>query len=224
MRESIGTRGGAAALVLAAAALLGAGCGKSPSGAESAGEPAISRRIVANELRAQAVFDRENPEIAPLASARPGEVAVLLFVTTDCPIANGYGPEIGRIRADCVSRGARFAAIHVDPELAIEDAWRHAKEFDLGESVFIDRRHLLVDALGIRVTPEAAVLVAEDRDHWRLDYRGRIDDLYVDFGQRRAEASTPDLRLAIDRALAGTKGELVLTRAIGCYVPELGDR
>jgi hypothetical protein len=49
------------------------------------------------------------------------------------------------------------------------------------------------------VTPEVAVVGPGGA----LLYRGRIDDLWSDYGKRRQEPTTRDLRAALDAALAG---------------------
>ncbi|MEC7776571.1 MAG: hypothetical protein VYC32_10785, partial [Planctomycetota bacterium] len=52
-------------------------------------------------------------------------------------------------------------------------------------------------------------------------YRGRIDDLYADLGQKRRQARNRDLRDALDAVLSGKAVKNPTTRAVGCYIPEL---
>jgi len=54
-------------------------------------------------------------------------------------------------------------------------------------------------------------------------YRGRVDDLYVDFGQARAEPTTHDLADAIESTLLGKSVANPRTQAIGCLIADLKD-
>jgi len=146
-----------------------------------------------------------------------GAASVLIFTTTDCPIANGYAPEIRSIAAAYAARGVAFWLVHVDPDASAEAARRHAAEYALPGTILLDRRHALVRELGVEVTPEACLLDAKGR----VRYQGRIDDRYADFGKQRPEPTVHDLRAALDAVLAGGAVAEPRTRAVGCYVPEV---
>lgn len=107
--------------------------------------------------------------------------------------------------------------IHVDPELSREAAGEHAMQYSLKAPVVIDRTHRLVAATGAKVTPEAIVI---DRSGL-IRYRGRIDDQFADFGDRRKEARTHDLRDAISAVLGGQTVKAPETQPIGCLISEL---
>src|SRR5262249_46510723 len=64
----------------------------------------------------------------PLA---PGDKmgSVLIFYLQDCPICNGYAPEINRI-AETFTNFA-FYIVQVDPDLKLEAAKRHAQQYEL---------------------------------------------------------------------------------------------
>ncbi len=47
-------------------------------------------------------------------------VSVLLFVTTDCPVANAFAPEINRIVSDYGPRGVAFTRVYTDVTLTPE--------------------------------------------------------------------------------------------------------
>ncbi|GIT77890.1 MAG: hypothetical protein Ct9H300mP32_2720 [Verrucomicrobiota bacterium] len=71
-----------------------------------------------------------------------------------------------------------------------------------------------------QVTPEAAVFDAKGR----LIYRGRIDDLYADFGKKRARPTRHDLRDTLDALLAGKRLTKRTTKAVGCYIDFSNDK
>ena len=157
-------------------------------------------------------------EIRPFRTAEAeAGAAVVIFVTTDCPIANRYAPEIERIRRDYAERGVSLTLIHVDAKLSDEEALAHAREFGLGAGLAVDREHLAVQAAGARVTPEAVVVDPVGR----IRYRGRIDDQFADYGARRVQPLRRDLREAIEDLLAGREVAVSETEAIGCHIPTL---
>ena len=139
---------------------------------------------------------------------------LLFFVATDCPISNRYAPEIARICRDYSSRGVRCFMVYPDAAVDAAAVAKHRADFGLGSTpAIIDRRHELVDAVGSRVTPEAALYSSGGRV-----YRGRIDDLYIDVSRARLQATRHDLRLALDATLAGRPVPQPDTEAIGCFI------
>jgi hypothetical protein len=80
----------------------------------------------------------------------------------------------------------------------------------------LDPQHQWVGEAGATRTPEVAVFSPRRE----LLYRGRIDDRYVDFGQRRTEPTTHDLRDALEAILAGKPVAQSRTEPIGCDIPK----
>ena len=150
---------------------------------------------------------------------RPLEVAartlhVLLFLTTDCPIANAYAPTIARLREEFEAQGVRFFLVHVDPQLGPDAALHHAAAYGHRPPILLDRRHELVRAVGATITPEVAVLAPGGV----LAYRGRIDDWFGAIGKKRPAPTGHDLRDALGELLAGRAPREARTEAIGCDI------
>jgi peroxiredoxin len=142
------------------------------------------------------------------------KAVVILFIAADCPIANGYAPEINRICAEYEPKHIAFFLVHGDPGLSEADARKHAREYGFTCPVVIDREHELVKRLGAMVTPEAAVVGVDGA----ILYRGRIDNLYLALGKKRFEATTHDLRAALDAVVAGREVPVPRTTAVGCAI------
>jgi hypothetical protein len=138
-----------------------------------------------------------------------GRPEVFLFLTTDCPIANRFAPEIQRIVAEYEARGVAFSLVYTDgtPE-AIR---KHASEYGYESAVQGDAGRVLARKYGVTVTPEAVVVAGGARV-----YRGRIDDRYLAPGQYRLKPTTRELRDALDAVLAGRPVTVSETRAAGC--------
>src|SRR4051812_12968508 len=70
---------------------------------------------VAASPREAVVRDLDGRVHRPFA---PGQVRVLVFVTSDCPISNGYAPEIQRVCGAYMTRGVDCLLLYED--MAIE--------------------------------------------------------------------------------------------------------
>jgi hypothetical protein len=162
------------------------------------------------------VQDIAGRDVRPLD---PGDrkATVLFFVMHECPVANSYAPEIRRIMSEYAGRGVRSYVVYVEDDLTPAAARKHARDFGYKEGVILDPTHLLVKAAGATISPEAAVL---SPTHEVL-YLGRIDDRVADFGKRRVEPTRRDLRLALDKILAGEPVPARRTKAVGCYIPDV---
>jgi len=84
----------------------------------------------------------------------------------------------------------------------------------------LDHDHKLTRFAGAEVTPEAAVFDGKGL----LVYRGRIDNLYADFGKKRAKPTRRDLRETLDALLAGKRLAKRTTKAVGCYIDFSNDK
>lgn len=161
--------------------------------------------------------------LAPLAlwaaepPAQPG-VTALFFITHDCPIANSYAPKIRSLCDEYAKRGVTCKLVYADPSHTADRIRKHQQDYSLSTiPAIVDREHQLVKTYQPKVTPEAVVL-AQDK----VVYRGRIDDRWVGWGQKRQQASREDLRDALNRALAGDRN-LVETKAVGCWIADLAN-
>jgi len=144
-----------------------------------------------------------------------GNVDVLIFVSTECPISNRYAPEIDRIAAEYQSKRVQVFLIYAEPGIDASKVRASFKDFHAGSQAhaIVDERFALTAATGATVTPEAVVYTNRGRQ-----YRGRIDDLNLAAGQSRRVAGHRDLRDALDAAIAGRPVGSPETPAIGCVI------
>ncbi len=139
---------------------------------------------------------------------------VLLFLTTDCPLSNGYVPELKRIKQTYGSRGVAFYAVQGDATVSTDEVCKHAREFGYTFPYLLDPKESLAALTGATTTPEAAVLSADGA----LQYRGRIDNRVEDYGKQRAQVTEFGLRNALDAVLAGKPVPNPRTKALGCAI------
>ncbi len=146
--------------------------------------------------------------------AQQAKATVLVFVSSTCPIANGYAPEINRLTEAYQERGIEFCLVHTETDLTQEEADRHLKDFGYKCAVLFDPRRKLVKQTGATITPEAAVLSPQGK----LLYRGRIDDRFPAIGIQRDKPTKTELRDALDAILAGKEIAVPRTKAAGCFI------
>ncbi|HXS94248.1 MAG TPA: redoxin domain-containing protein [Candidatus Limnocylindrales bacterium] len=148
------------------------------------------------------------------AEWRGDKAVVLFFVTTDCPVANSYVPEMNRIRDAYAGRGVGVYAVQADASVTAAEAAKYAEEYRYRFPLLVDAEQVLVKWTGATITPQAAVLSADGR----VLYLGRIDNRVADFGKARQSATSEDLRIALDAVLAGRAVPVPRTKSIGCAI------
>lgn len=144
------------------------------------------------------------------------KAAVLVFVLQDCPICNGYAPQIQRLAAEFGPKGTAFYLVQVDPALTGDAARKHADAYGYSIPVLMDSGHELVARLGVVAVPTAVVLGADAA----VKYLGRIDDQYVAIGKARNVTTCYDLRDAITATLEVKPVKQTRTRVVGCAIPD----
>jgi peroxiredoxin len=148
------------------------------------------------------------------AEWREKRAVVLFFVMTDCPLANGYVPEMNRIRAEYGSRGVALYAIQTDNTIPDADVRKYVKDFGYTFPVLHDPKLTLARFTGATVSPQVAVLSPAGD----VLYLGRIDNKVEDISKPRYAATEPELRNALDAVLAGKAPKVARTRAVGCSI------
>jgi hypothetical protein len=140
------------------------------------------------------------------------DASVLIFFWQDCPVSNGYVPELNRIAASHAN--CAFYIVQVDHDLTLAAAKEHAREYHLSVPVLLDPQHRLVKVAGATVTPQAVVFGKSGK----ILYRGRIDNNYAAYGKKRPLATQHDLSDALDAIAAGRPVKQKETKAIGCLI------
>ncbi len=153
-----------------------------------------------------------------LAAPRGGAL-VLVFYSTECPISNGYSPTLNELARSLPKDKLSVLGLCVDPDKTPAEIAAHAKEFQLAYPVASDRKGSIARKVGVKVTPEVAVL--DDRDVVR--YLGRIDDQYFGIGKRNAHPESHDLKDAVEAVVNGREVPANRGEAFGCKLPEMVD-
>jgi thiol-disulfide isomerase/thioredoxin len=153
-------------------------------------------------------------QLDPLASSRGP--AVLIFLRTDCPVSQRYAPTIQALASKYAGKATFWLVFpaRTDSVAIIAD---HTREYGYTLAAIRDPDQRLVRRAKATITPEAAVFDAKGV----LRYHGRVDDLYVSFGQARRAPTTHDLDEALRAVVAGRTVSNEATPAVGCYIADL---
>lgn len=152
-------------------------------------------------------------EHTPLVIPAGKKATVLVFVSPYCPTANTFMPEILRIAAD-YTEAFTFHLVHADADVKLTDVLQHNEIHSVKIPVLLDKEQLLAKHTGAKITPEAVVLAADGTTL----YQGRINDLYLGPTKKQRQATTKDLRDALDAIRNGSPVAVPKTEAMGCKI------
>ncbi len=150
-------------------------------------------------------------------------VRAFVFVSTECPISNGYIKTLNELHAMIAKSGkvAEFFGVVSDPTVTRTQAAKHFAEFKAEFPILFDASGLLAQVLMPSHVPEAFVLDGDGE----LVYRGAIDNSWEAIGRRRPKAEKEFLNDAITLASSGKPVAVAETKPVGCLfeMPPKGD-
>jgi len=147
--------------------------------------------------------DGKDVQYAELA----GNITVVTFIATQCPISNDYNERMKALYADYHPKGVKFVFInsnHTEPAAEVK---QHAASNGFQFQVYKDPGNVVADMFGAQFTPEVYVVKGG-----KVAYHGRIDDA------RKGEIKDHSLRNALDALLAGKAPAVAETKAFGCTI------
>lgn len=151
----------------------------------------------------------------------PGTQAVVLFfAATDCPICNRYIPEIQTLERKYSAQHVVVWYVYPNPGETSAGVRQHEADYGAEAHVLMDRKHTLVKFAHVVITPEVALLIPDHSGPipFRVVYRGRIDNRYIQLGEQRPKPTQFDLERAINdelqhRPVQGPDGP-----PVGCWI------
>ena len=165
-----------------------------------------------------------NSPVASVGAEGVAESTLYVFVTHECPIANRYAPEIGRIAEEHLDLVGSTTVVYTDANALAKDCATHFEQYYLASDSMEDEAHVAsvtmvhdaqhewVKRFDVRAVPTAVI------EHGKtVLYHGRIDDRNPRLGARRVQAVQQDLRDALAALRAGTLTP-TRTRVVGCSI------
>ena len=171
-----------------------------------------SDSMIGRRIPAFALQDTNGKQTA-LADFRDSKLTVVVFLGTQCPIGNGYIPDLNALQEEYGEQGVQVVAVNSNladtPKAIVE----HKQEFKIGFPVLIDTDQVAADLFAAQRTPEAYVL-----DHRRaVRYHGRIDDR-LGYTYRNGGSARADLEEAVKELLADKPVTTPETKPAGCRI------
>ena len=142
-------------------------------------------------------------------SSLKGDVTVITFIATKCPISNDYNGRMTALYNDYTPKGVKFVFINSNNTEPASEVEQHTKKNSFPFQVYKDDSNVVADRFAAQVTPESFVL---DKGGV-IRYHGSIDD-----SQNLARVQVQRLRKALDSILAGQPVETAQTKAFGCTI------
>ena len=134
---------------------------------------------------------------------------VLIFISVQCPVSNGYNERMEKLAEDYKAKGVNVIGINSNVTEPIGAVKAHAADKHFTFTVLKDDGNKIADRLGANRTPEAYVIDASGK----LVYHGRIDN-----AQNTANITSNDLREALDEMLSGKQVSKTGGAAFGCTI------
>jgi peroxiredoxin len=182
---------------------LAAVAGSGRSGSDLPAPPAIGTTIDDFKLP-----DTDGAEHS-LKSLTGKNGAVLIFISVQCPVSNGYNERMEKLAQDYEAKGVNVIGINSNATEPVTAVKSHAAEKHFTFTVLKDDGNKIADRLGATRTPETYVIDAGGK----LVYHGRIDN-----SQNTANITSNDLREALDEMLAGKPISKTGGAAFGCSI------
>jgi hypothetical protein len=136
---------------------------------------------------------------------------VVVFLDTECPIANSYVPRLTQLHQQLRDQHVVFLGVYANSRVDVWSMATHAHDANVPFPVFKDVDQQLADALGVKVTPEVVVLDGE----LNKKYQGPIDNQFRRGGSLPA-ATEHYLKDALTALLSGEEIKVASRPAAGC--------
>ena len=145
---------------------------------------------------------------------KENKYTVIMFISTECPVSNGYNERMVSLNEKYSKKGISFLGVNANKEEDVKMIAAHCKEHGFTFPVLKDVGNKIADMYAAQVTPETFVVDAKGK----LVYHGRIDD-----SRKLDKVKSHDLADALDALLAGKAISNPTAKAFGCTIKRVGE-
>ena len=162
-----------------------------------------------------------NGQVYRLGESEDCQAIVLVFLSTECPISNGYVPDLNSLHQVFHQRGVELYGVISSPGISREEAEQHRDDYKIRFPVLFDASGELRRRLKATHSPQAFVLTKEGKSI----YQGLIDDRFPALGQKRQGETTRRkyVKEILDSILSGKPSTVASTTPIGCLLEDAPD-
>jgi hypothetical protein len=108
---------------------------------------ALARQVETTKTEAWRLTDITGKTHTPFGDAAT-KAMVLVFISTDCPIANSYHPLLRELAHANRANGIYWCMIHPDPATTAEQASEHGRRFQIDTPIVIDHDQAIARRAG----------------------------------------------------------------------------
>jgi peroxiredoxin len=174
-----------------------------------AAPPPTAKRVAVADF----ALKDQGGKVVSLHQFKGKQAVVLVFMGTQCPIANAFLPYLAEVDKEYGGKGVQFLGINSNVQDSLKEMTEHAAKTKVPFPVLKDERNVVADRIGAWRTPEVFVLDGE----FQIRYQGRISDRFEHEGAR-PEATRQDLEEALNEVLAGKAVSVARTAVSGCFI------
>jgi hypothetical protein len=175
--------------------------------------PIPTDKSLAQRLASIELTDINNVAHTPFVKKSTKAVA-LIFVSTDCPIANSFQPALKEIHLQFESAGVECFMVYCSAKLQQDQVQKHIADFKIEMPAVLDAEQTIGKLAQAKVTPEVVVIDQQGQ----VRYRGLINNLYAGYGKKRQTATEHYLRDALSALVDGLPIDRPETKPLGCFI------
>ena len=160
------------------------------------------------------LIDTDKKTHQPFSAKSSRKAIVLVFISTDCPIANAFQPSLAELSNEFDEKGVKFFFVHCCSITKPDEIKKHIADFEIKVPAIHDNEQTLGKLVGATVTPEAIVI----DDSGKVRYRGMINNLYEGYGKKRRHPTEHYLKDALNSLVSNKPIAITKTKPLGCHI------
>lgn len=149
-----------------------------------------------------------------LQQLRENKASVIIFYSPECPICISMTKSVREMADSFGLKGAKFYLVYPGTYYSKTHIRKFQQTYQLKPDGFRDDSKTLAKLLGATVTPQAFIIDSLGN----IVYSGKIDNWFVDIGNRRTIITEFYLRDALSSLLSHRKITVKKTEPVGCFI------
>lgn len=142
------------------------------------------------------------------------KATVIFFLLPDCPACKTYSLTMNKLYREYADKNVSFIGIFPGTYYSIDEMKKYETDFKIQFILLADTGKKMVQHLNATIAPSAFILDQSGK----IQYSGRIDDLYFRPGRKRTVVTKNELADALHAFVAGKEIQVKKTNAIGCFI------